>query len=185
MTWITRNCSSWLEFKAGFWFLIDFVRQKGVYWLASFELRLKLNDPLFCFALLHLHLHYRGYRANIDLRRIKTLIVFLGKTLALSFNIMDLPLLPEQCFRAGTTPNLTVWLPSECSATYNFQHLKCKDHTEAGQDDKMSSLFFSTFISNQNLNSMSELLWVIHWSKLQFSVNNYFKLNCHFSEHKF
>ena len=44
-----------------------------------------------------------------------------------------LPLLPEQCFRAGTTPNLTVRLPSECSATYNFQHLKCKDHTEAGQ----------------------------------------------------
>ena len=51
VTWITRNCSGWLEFKAGFWFLIDFVRHKGVYWLGSFELRLKWNEPLFCLSL--------------------------------------------------------------------------------------------------------------------------------------
>ena len=63
-------------------------------------------------------------------------IVFLGKTLPLSLNIMELE---------TETPPCRVTAQSD---------LKCKDHTESGQDDKMSPLFFSYYGINTQLSSL-------------------------------
>ena len=145
VTWITGNCSGWLEFKAGFWFLIDFVRQQGVYWLGSFQSRLRWNMKwaivLFCFSFTNCYIQppplpggaRGGHKTQEDQNfPMRHFVVFLCKTLALSFINGELPWQEQWC-RLGPHPGR--WLPSQSPPTYNSQdkqRLKCKDQTEAG-----------------------------------------------------
>ena len=194
VTWITRNCSSWLEFGAGFWFLIDFVRHfKGVY-TGLVVLAWDWNEPLFCLSFTNCYNPPPPAAGGTEKSGGSTLSneSFHCNSLALSFNNGSSIARTMQCF--GQRPHPALWLPSKCPylELSSHQHLKCKDQTEARMTKCLhcfSPIKTQTVDTQLSFQTQTWIPWYVAMGYIggnySFQVNNYFKLNCHFSEHKF